>query len=80
MFFYSSTLTLYTRLYFWHFNATGRECTIYVGVSSEGRVHGVKIGRKERDLLCVAIDGIMHNSFSPSIKHNRYKVYTVEPL
>ena len=46
-----------------------------MGVSNDGRVHGVKISRKERDMLGVAIDGIMHNSFSTAIKHNRCKVY-----
>ena len=55
----------------------GQLCTIYVGVSPEGRVRGVQISRKERDQLGVAIDCIMHNSFSPAIKHHCYKVVTV---
>ena len=47
---------------------------IYVGVSPNGRISGVKIGRKERDSLCVAMDRMMHNGLSPSIKHNQYRV------
>ena len=52
----------------------GRRCTIYVGVSCRGRVRGVQADWKERDVVCMMIDDIMHNSFSPSIKHHQYKV------
>ena len=48
---------------------------IYVGLSSSGRVHGVKIGRKERDRLCGDFDSLLKNGFNPFIKHNEYKVY-----
>ena len=48
---------------------------IYVGLSPSGRIHGVKMDRKERDRLCMDIDRMMKNGFNPCIKHNQYKVY-----
>ena len=47
---------------------------IYVGLSQSGRIHGVKLDRKERDRLCVDIDRMMKDGFNPCIKHNQYKV------
>ena len=56
------------------FGAIGEMCAIYVGVTTSGRVHGVQMGRKERDVVGVAIDSIMHKNISPAVKHNMYKV------
>ena len=53
----------------------GQPCVIYMGLSSGGRIQGVKLGRKERDRLCIEIDKMMKNGFSPSVLYNQYKVY-----
>ena len=52
----------------------GQLCTIYVGVSSEGRVRGVKLSQKDRDSLGIVIDRLLYCTFSPPIHHHRYKV------
>jgi hypothetical protein len=56
---------------------TGDWCVIYVGLSPSGRIHGVKMDRKERDRLCMDIDRMMKNGFNPCIKHNQYKILFV---
>lgn len=56
------------------FHPIGELCTIFMGVAGSGRVRGVQLSRKERDMVGVAIDSVMHKNMSPAIKHNLYKV------
>jgi len=58
---------------------TAKASTIYIGVENAGTVVGVRMDRKERDILSVDIDNLMRE-FKPCIKHDRYEVSCISVL
>ena len=52
----------------------GKEGSVFIGVTDNGYVQGVKCNRDDRDGMRIGVDHMMTDRIVPALLHNQYKV------